>query len=369
MIVLHLAGWMVFFVLPILLSPPGELEAMFEDTSNLESLALRNVLLMAFFYLNYLYIAPRFLRAYGMGRFLLIIIPLIVTVSLVNWNVHHSLSEPAPQILDDRPPGRPGRPPDFEFRENPDRGPMDRPGGPGRRPVLLASSLFASLLITVIIASISTSLVLWEDVEQSKLDEQERALQRVASELAMLKLQISPHFLFNTLNNIRWLVRSRADRAEEAVMKLSKLLRYVLYQTNETQVPLERELDNLRDYVELQQLRLPDGGHFELKITGEPGKSRIVPLLMVPIAENFFKYGDFTTSGVNRFEVSLTDHRLRILAINSIASRQPDGPREESGIGLNNLSRRLALHYPDKHEFTFEKRDGIFEVNLGIILT
>jgi len=153
--------------------------------------------------------------------------------------------------------------------------------------VLLASSLFASLLITVIIASISTSLVLWEDVEKSKLDEQERALQRVASELAMLKLQISPHFLFNTLNNIRWLVRSHSDRAEEAVMKLSKLLRYVLYQTNETHVPLERELDNLRDYVELQQLRLTDGGHFQLKIRGEPGKSQIVPLLLVPIAENF----------------------------------------------------------------------------------
>ena len=243
------------------------------------------------------------------------------------------------------------------------------PGGPGRRPVLLASSLFASLLITVIIASISTSLVLWEDVERSKLDERERELQRVASELAMLKLQISPHFLFNTLNNIRWLVRSKADRAEEAVMKLSKLLRYVLYQTNETHVPLERELDNLKDYVELQQLRLPDGGHFELKIVGEPGKSQIVPLLLVPIAENFFKYGDFATVGVNRLEVTLSDHRLHVLAINSIASRQPDGPKEESGIGLSNLSRRLMLHYPDKHEFTFENRDGIFEVNLGIILT
>jgi len=72
---------------------------------------------------------------------------------------------------------------------------------------------------------------------------------------------------------------------------------------------------------------------------------------------------------VNRLEVTLTDHRLHILAVNRIAAKQPDEPREESGIGLNNLSRRLALHYPDKHEFTFEEIDGIFKVNLGIILS
>jgi len=96
MVILHLAGWMIFFVLPILLSPPGELEATFRETSNLESLALRNLLLMAFFYLNYLYLAPRLIRSRGMGQFLLVIIPIIVGVSLANWDIHHSLSEPMP---------------------------------------------------------------------------------------------------------------------------------------------------------------------------------------------------------------------------------------------------------------------------------
>ena len=357
-ILLHVAGWLVFFVTPILLSPPGELEATFRDTSNMESLALRNLLLMGFFYLNYLYLAPRILHTHGMGRFLLVLIPIVILVSLVNWQIHHALSEPMMRPFDGPPDG---------FRPGP--GPGPGPGFGRPRPMMLASSLFPSLLITIIISSISTSLVLWENVTRGKIEEQERALQRVASELAILKLQISPHFLFNTLNNIRWLVRSKSDNAEEAVMKLSKLLRYVLYQTNEDRVPLEREVDNLRDYVELQQLRLTDGGHFHLLVDGDPGKSTIVPLLLLPLAENFFKYGDFTEPSVNRFEVTITDHRLHVRTVNRIAAKQPETTKEESGIGLSNISRRLALHYPDKHEFTTAERDGIFEVNLGIILT
>lgn len=235
--------------------------------------------------------------------------------------------------------------------------------------MMMASSLFASLLITLIITSISTSLVLWEKVARTKLDEQERALQRVASELAILKLQISPHFLFNTLNNIRWLVRSGSDKAEVALMKLSKLLRYVLYQTNTPFVPLESELDNLRDYIDLQLLRLPEGDNFRLQVNGDPGKSQIIPLILLPLAENLFKYGTFTGDFLNRFEVSITKDRIQVSTVNKISAKNPEGPNESSGIGLNNISRRLALNYPDKYEFSYGEKEGVFEVNLGIILT
>ena len=111
---------------------------------------------------------------------------------------------------------------------------------PGR--LMLASPYFSSLLITALVATASTLLVLWNNWIKAKEDEQERTLQKVAAELSMLKLQISPHFLFNTLNNIRWLVRSKSDNAEPALLKLSQLLRYILYQADANFVSLDKEI-------------------------------------------------------------------------------------------------------------------------------
>src|SRR6185369_11333564 len=102
----------------------------------------------------------------------------------------------------------------------------------------------------------SSLLVFWEEWNKVQLEKQEQELQRVAAELTALKLQISPHFLFNTLNNIRWLVRSKSDVAEEAVVKLSQLLRYILYQTGNERVNLEKEVEHLKDFVELQKMRI-----------------------------------------------------------------------------------------------------------------
>ena len=196
---LHIAGWIIFFITPLLLSPTYDFEAILNDTSNLESMALRNVILMALFYWNLYYLTPVILKKRGVATFLVVLVLAVVGVSLLLWQIHHTLSEP--------------------FRPQIDRGPMPNLGfGPPRpEPANIAGPAFFSFLITIMVVSISTSIVLWEDWVKTRAEEQERAFQRVASELAVLKLQISPHFLFNTLNNIRWLVRSKADNAEEAV--------------------------------------------------------------------------------------------------------------------------------------------------------
>lgn len=361
-ILLHVAGWLILFVTPLLLSPPNEMESALTDASGLGSLALRNLVLMGLFYFNFFYLTPRVLQIKGVGYFLLAILPLVILVSFANWQIHHLLAESMPPPFDGGPGGPPQGPPEF--------GPGRGHGPPfGRRPMMMASSLFASFLITLIVTSISTTLVLWQDVARAKAIEQERALQRVASELAVLKLQISPHFLFNTLNNIRWLVRSKSDRAEEAVMKLSQLLRYVLYQTNEEDVPLDKEIGNLKDYVDLQLLRLPEAGSLSLTITDETGQYRIAPLLLLPIVENLFKYGDFSPGFVNSIEIIVSNGRLHLETINRVAPQQSSETKEDSGIGLTNLRKRLTLHYPDRYEFSFGLNKEFFEVKLDILLT
>lgn len=233
--------------------------------------------------------------------------------------------------------------------------------------MMLASSVFASLLITLIIASISTTVSLWSDVMKAKAEDQERAFQRVASELAVLKLQISPHFLFNTLNNIRWLVRSGSEHAEEAVLKLSQLLRFILYQTDHDRIPLDQEVSSLRDYVTLQQLRLAENQALTFSTPEQIPQKVILPLLLIPIAENVFKYGDFTSTFPNRINLTIDGERLIFKTENRIR-HELTRDEEASGIGLSNIKQRLILHYRDRHELTYTEKDNVFTLELQLIL-
>ncbi|HRI79651.1 MAG TPA: histidine kinase [Cyclobacteriaceae bacterium] len=349
-LLIHITGWIIFFIAPLLFLPPNEFASNISDTGNLESMAIRNSILIILFYFNLLYLTPVLLKKQGVGIFLVVLISAVIMVSLVNWQIHHVLSD--------------------RFRPEFDKGPMPNFGfGPPRpEPMSLSGPLFSSFLVTIMIASISTSLVLWNDWVKGRAEEQERALQKLASELAVLKLQISPHFLFNTLNNIRWLVRSKSDQAEEAVMKLSQILRYILYQTDQDKILLDKEVENLRDYISLQKMRLSGQQNLTFAVTGETGNKRIVPLLFIPIIENFFKYGDFDNSSCNKVILALDGDHLKFQTENRIIKSPVTKNKEESGIGLANIRKRLELHYPDRHQLTYSEIDGIFALNLEIFL-
>ncbi len=351
---IHVAGWLTFFLVPLLLSPPNEMAAGLTDRFNLESMIFRNLLLMALFYLNLIYFTPVILKKNGVGTFLLLVVPIVLLISFANWQIHHFLAEPGPP---------PGPPPDFDPPHHDGFG----PGGP-RRPMMMVSSLFASLLVTVIVTSLSTSIVLWNDWVKARQEEQERAFQKVASELAVLKLQISPHFLFNTLNNIRWLVRSKSEQAEEAVMKLSQLLRYILYQTNQDKIALDKELDNLQDYITLQQMRLTGHQNLQYTVEGSAAGKTIVPLLFIPLVENVFKYGDFSGPFQNRIAVKIGRDQVNIVTENQVLNSATEKKTEESGIGLSNIRKRLTLHYPDTHILQYSEQSGIFKLELELII-
>ncbi len=349
-ILFHVAGWIIFLIAPLLLSPAREFSTILSDPANLQSIVIRNVLLMVLFYFNLLYLTPVVLKSKGVGIFLMILIASVVVVGLLNWQVHHLLSDPfGPEFR--RPP-----PPNFNFD----------PRGP--RPIMLAGPLFSSFLIAAMVASISTSIVLWNDWVKTKVDEQERAFQKVASELAVLKLQISPHFLFNTLNNIRWLVRSKSDRAEEAIIKLSQLLRYILYQTDQEKIALEKEIENLKDYISLQQMRLSGHERLSLSFKGDPSGRQIVPLLFIPLVENVYKYGDFGETIVNQIHMAIEEGQLFFTTENLVLKSVMATDKTESGIGLSNVKKRLLLHYPDKHRLDYFEKEGIFKLKLQLFL-
>ncbi len=351
---IHIAGWAIFFVIPLLLSPIHEFAQALREPSNLVSMLIRNLLWMGLFYLNLLYLTPVLLKDKRVGIFLAAIVAVIISVSLINSKIHHLFS----QFLD----------PDFQ-RTPPPRHEFG-PGRPPTRPLDFGppGPFFSNFLITVMIASVSTSAVLWSDWVKARADEQERAFQKVASELAVLKLQISPHFLFNTLNNIRWLVRSKSDQAEPAIVKLSQLLRYILYHTQPETVPLDKEVEHIKDYVSLQQMRLTNDQSLSFTYSGSLQGKKIVPLLFIPIIENVFKHGEFTDAFKNEIQLVVEDDRVLFKTINLISQNVEEKDERESGIGLANVKKRLALHYPAKHILTFSKDNGIFKLKLEIIL-
>ncbi|WP_203235012.1 sensor histidine kinase [Mucilaginibacter terrigena] len=225
-------------------------------------------------------------------------------------------------------------------------------------------SLISIVLIFVLLgwlARITENLVL-NTIRKEQLEKQ-----AVESELYYLKSQINPHFLFNTLNNIHTLVYKQAPAAPEAVMRLASLMRYMIYESNASMVPLTREIDYLQDYMGLQQLRYKKALVADLEIKGNAASCNIAPLLFIHLLENAYKHsparlepGDIKV-GIGIIGNSLTFHIKN--PMNEKHVNTLEGP---GGIGLQNVRKRLALLYPGAHTLEINTTDGMFNLTLKI---
>ncbi|HAA22498.1 MAG TPA: histidine kinase, partial [Cytophagales bacterium] len=200
--------------------------------------------------------------------------------------------------------------------------------------------------------------------QQKERKELER--QRLTSELAYLKSQVNPHFLFNTLNNIYGLARKQSPETEDAILKLSGMMRYMLYETNVEEVPLSREVQQLQDYLSLQSLRYKQEEVATLSVVGDVESVQIAPLLLVPLVENGFKHGRFSQTG-DRLQLSLQVEQDGLV----FQAENPIAPKTEErdavgGVGLGNIRRRLEILYPDRHTMTTEEENGIFRATLTL---
>ena len=197
---------------------------------------------------------------------------------------------------------------------------------------------------------------------QHQLKQTKLMLANKQTELSFLRSQVNPHFLFNSLNNIYSLVYHQSDQSLTAIAKLSDLLRYMLYDTNE-KVPLQKELDYIEKYMELQQMRFESALPASMEITGNPGKASIPPLLLIPFVENAFKHGDTKNGNHIHIKLHVDDECIRFSISNTIGHHQKDAG---GGIGLENVQRRLELLYPGRHTLQVQKTKDIFEVQLEI---
>ena len=196
-----------------------------------------------------------------------------------------------------------------------------------------------------------------------ELQQKELELQSRQTELSFLRSQINPHFLFNSLNNIYSLVYQGSGQALAAIAGLSDLLRYMLYDATE-KVSLQKEIDYIRKYIELQRLRFDHVIKAELRVEGDGPASQIAPLLLVPFVENAFKHGDFRSDGSGlEIRIYSLPEKTYFHCSNRKGKQQKD---TGGGIGLENVRRRLSLLYPDRHQLSIMENEESFNVTLEL---
>jgi two-component system, LytTR family, sensor kinase len=201
-------------------------------------------------------------------------------------------------------------------------------------------------------------------VEWYRTTTHQKALERekTKAELAFLKSQINPHFLFNTINDIYALAYVKDDNAPEALLKLSGMLRYMLHESNTVFVPLEKELAYVKDFIDLQNIGFKGNTHVKLITEGNTAAPMIAPMLFIPFVENAFKHGDFDNE-LHPIEIlcRVENQQITFQCKNLVRHQQKD---KLGGIGLQNVKRRLALLYPNKYQLDIDEKDGSFMCSL-----
>jgi LytS/YehU family sensor histidine kinase len=201
--------------------------------------------------------------------------------------------------------------------------------------------------------------------QQQKMDEIQ--VEKLKTEVNYLRAQINPHFLFNTLNNIYALSLEKSDKTPEIIMRLSKMMDYMLYESDELLVPLKNEVENLDNYVTIERLRQGNNGKINYTVKGEITDQRIVPLIFLPLIENGFKHGINQIIRAAFLDINLTISRDHI-ELSVINNFRPEAvtSRDRNGIGLQNLTKRLELFYPGKYKLELKQEMGIYDVHLNI---
>jgi LytS/YehU family sensor histidine kinase len=193
--------------------------------------------------------------------------------------------------------------------------------------------------------------------------------EKLKSEVSYLKAQINPHFLFNTLNSIYALTLIKSDKAPNAVLKLSDMMRYVVTESDTEKVPLEKELQYISDYIELQKLRIGNQVNFTFKVDGDPKSKTIVPIILINYIENAFKYGvnpDKPSKIVILIFIDSQGIRMTVendIVVNDFMTG------ENTGEGSKNTAKRLDFHYPNKYHLDISQVNGSYKTTLYINLT
>ncbi|WP_435356006.1 sensor histidine kinase [Emticicia sp. SJ17W-69] len=225
-------------------------------------------------------------------------------------------------------------------------------------------------MITLFIAIFVGMLRFAQDWFELEAKKREIENERLTAELRFLKAQINPHFLFNTLNNLYYLAMINSPNTTEVIEKLSQMMRYMLYDSNHPKVSLSKEIEYMKNYISLEKLRLDNQVPINFEIKGNPNEVQIVPLIFITFLENAFKHG-VSNNSINAYVNILIDIEGKACTYSVENSKLPqnmENTNEKSGIGLQNVNRRLDLSYPNNYELIVNEDEKDYKIVLKLNL-
>lgn len=355
-ILLHLLAWTILIGLPLYFIERWQIGNDFIWLYYINTLISGII-----FYVNYLFLVPRFFFGKKKYRYYISVLILIACFYFVsdisNKLVFNYASGSSQSENFNRQSGEPDR------RLPPGGGAtLARPGPPFR-----GMHLYNFGFTSVFLIFFSLGLRVLERQSQIEELQKETEKERLNSELAFLKNQISPHFFFNTLNNIYSLISINADDSQKAILKLSKLMRYLLYESEQGNTPLSNEIDFMNNYIDLMKLRVNDKVDLSVSFPKKYEDRKIPPLLFIPFIENAFKHGiSYRESSFIVINMLVNMDSITFRCVNSLINTKEEASNDHPGIGLENVSKRLNLLFQGRHELKIDKSENRFEVFLTV---
>jgi two-component system LytT family sensor kinase len=353
-ILLHLLAWAIILGIPLYFFKRWEVGNDF-----IWVYYIGNTINGIIFYANYLVLVPKFFFESRNYRYYLSVI-LILTVL-------YFVSDRSNDFVFKNVPGR-NRTEEID-KPKVEGNSMDAPKRDEhfRRPPFREMHLFNFMFTSLFLVFFSLGMRVLERHSQTEKLQKELEKEKLNSELAFLKNQISPHFFFNTLNNIYSLISINAEDSQKAVLRLSKLMRYLLYDSEHGNTKLSNEIDFMNNYIDLMKLRMSSKINLAISFPEKYDDLNIPPLIFIPFIENAFKHG-ISYRGKSFIDISMTTKKdsLEFRCANSIVKAREENESDHSGIGLENVTKRLKLLFPGKHELKISKSDSEYVVLLQI---
>ena len=378
--VIYLFLWLLFLIIPLITNNYGQKGDFLKICYDW----LRLLPFVLVFIINNLWLLPRLLFKGKTNFYIIILVMVAMLISTTFQVLNPVLYQNDPKLLEQRilkdpqwgreemrpgtSPSLPGNLPSSPelFKSGADDGSSENRRLPVQNQPLF--QFINTLFISLLIAGFNTAIAVtnrWFADEQARKEIEKEHMQ---SELAFLQNQVSPHFFMNTLNNIHSLIEADQKLAQNAVLKLSEMMRYLLYESGRGTTTLKREIDFLRSYVKLMQLRVDDSVKVSFELPDNFINVNIPPLLFISFIENAFKHGvSYRESSALWFKMIQHPDSLEFIAVNTVSIyRNSDSTIHHGGIGMENIKKRLNLLYGDKYHLNIESNDHEFKVKLII---
>jgi hypothetical protein len=343
-IILHAIALILVIIIPLYLN------SVFggENSHRLYQFYVHTFSAVIIFYLGYLWLVPKFFLQDKKALYLIILVGIILFTYGITTFINETLLSDAVR--------------DAKFLEN-----YKKVTGENTPPPFKVFGFFNHVIASILISGFAMGLAVMEKLKENEKKQKELEKEKLNSELAFLKNQVSPHFFFNTLNNIYSQIGIDGPTAQDSVLKLSKLMRYLLYESEHGETLMSHEIEFMNNYIDLMKLRISQKVELQIDFPKDFPDFSIPPLLFVPFVENAFKHGiSYRDRSFITIQMKIEGTLVYFSAENSIGKSSQTEEMQHSGIGLENVKKRLNLLFAGRHELKINSNETVFRIDLSI---